>query len=108
MDFVTDEKAIEYLKSFSGKKRADFKDLFPAATSDCIDFLNRTLVFNPKKRITVDDALNHVMFKSIRDKKLEITSDFHISLPFEKEGDLGVPRLRQLFLEEIKLYHPKK
>lgn len=108
MDFVTDEKAIEYLKSFSPKKKVDFKDIFPAATSDCIDFLNRSLVFNPKKRITVEEALNHPMFKSLRDKKLEITADFHINLPFEKEGDLDVPRLRQLFLEEIQLYHPKK
>lgn len=46
-NFVTDEKAIEYLKSFSAKKRVDFKDLFPAATPECIDFLNKTIVFNP-------------------------------------------------------------
>lgn len=108
MDFVTDDKAIEYLKTFSVKKRVDFKDIYPAATSDCIDFLNRTLVLNPKKRITVDEALNHPMFKSIRDKKNEILSDFHVNISFEKEGDIKVPRLRQLFLEEIKLYHPKK
>jgi mitogen-activated protein kinase 1/3 len=30
MDFVTDNKAVEYLKSFPNKKRVDFKDLFPA------------------------------------------------------------------------------
>lgn len=105
MDFVTDDKAIEYLKSFAPKKKVDFKDMFPAATSDCIDFLNRCLVFSPKSRLTVDEALNHPIFKTTRDKKNERTSDTHITLDFEKEKELDVPRLRQLFLEEIKLYH---
>lgn len=39
MTFVTDDKAIEYLKSFSAKKPVDFKELYPSATPECIDFL---------------------------------------------------------------------
>jgi len=37
--FVTDDKAIEYLKSFNKKERTDFKLLYPGATAECIDFL---------------------------------------------------------------------
>lgn len=62
MDFVTDEKAIDYLKSFGKKDRVDFKELYPGATLDCIDFLNRTIVLNPRKRITIDQALEHPLF----------------------------------------------
>ena len=107
MDFVTDVKAIEYLKSFKQKKRVDFKDLFPAATPECIDFLNQTLVFNPRKRITIDAALNHPLFTSVRDLKKESFADGSVVLPFEKEGDMQIPRLRELFVEEIKRYHTK-
>jgi len=107
MDFVTDEKANEYLKSFAYKKKVDFKDIFPAATPDCIDFLEKTIVFNPKKRITVDEALNHPLFSKVRDKKKEYVADVLVDLPFEKEGDMEVPRLRELFVEEIKKYHKK-
>jgi len=107
MDFVTDVKAIEYLKSFKQKKRVDFKDLFPAATPECIDFLNQTLVFNPRKRITIDAALNHPLFTSVRDLKKESFADGPVVLPFEKEGDMQIPRLRELFVEEIKRYHTK-
>ncbi|EAR92424.2 MEK kinase (macronuclear) [Tetrahymena thermophila SB210] len=107
MDFVTDAKAIEYLKSFKQKKRVDFKDLFPAATPECIDFLNKTLVFNPRKRITIDAALNHPLFTPVRDIKKEVFADGSVVLPFEKEGDMAIPRLRELFIEEIKRYHTK-
>lgn len=108
MSFVTDEKAIEYLKSFNFKKRVDFRDLFPAATPECIDFLNKTLVFNPKYRITIDEALSHPLFDKVRDKKKEYTAKEPMVLDFEKEGDMLVPRLRELFVKEIKRYHTKK
>ncbi|EGR30404.1 mitogen-activated protein kinase 2, putative [Ichthyophthirius multifiliis] len=105
IDFVTDQKAVEYIKSFNPKKRVDFKDIFPAATPECIDFLNRTLVFNPRKRITVDESLNHPLFKSVRDPTKEVFANGPVVLPFEKEGDMEVPRLRELFIDEIKHYH---
>jgi mitogen-activated protein kinase 1/3 len=54
MDFVTDKKAIEYLKSFPKKKRVDFQEIFPGATADAVDFLEKSLQFNPRKRITID------------------------------------------------------
>lgn len=59
MDFVTDKKAIEYLKSFPKKKRVDFKEIFPGATDEAVDFLDRTLQFNPRRRITIDESIEH-------------------------------------------------
>jgi len=107
MDFVTDAKAIDYLKSFKQKKRVDFKELFPAATPECVDFLNQTLVFNPRRRITIDAALNHPLFTAVRDVKKEVFAKGSVVLPFEKEGDMEIPRLKELFEEEIRRYHTK-
>lgn len=71
MAFVTDDKAIEYLKSFSPKKSVDFKELYPSATPECIDFLQKTIVFNPNQRVSIDQALNHPLFSKVRDKSRE-------------------------------------
>jgi serine/threonine protein kinase len=30
------------------------------------DFLERALVFDPRKRMTIDDALGHPIFKDVR------------------------------------------
>jgi len=68
--------------------------------------LNKTIVFNPKKRLKVEEALNHPLFSKVRDKKKEVIRDAGpIVLDFEKEGDLDAERLRALFATEIKFYH---
>ena len=102
--FVTDAKALEYLKTFNPKLRVDFTELYPAAGKDAIDLINKMLLFNPYFRIATEEALAHPFFESIRDKVKEITAKETVVLTFEKEGDLEAPRLRELFVEEINYY----
>ena len=106
--FVTDAKAIEYLKTFTTRTRVDFRDLYPAATKDAIDLLNRMLVFNPYFRITVNEAIASPFFESIRDRPKEALTGEPVTLAFEKEGDLEAPRLRELFLEEVAYYKQQR
>jgi len=105
--FVTDGKAIEYLKSFPIKKRADFNELYPAATAEGLDLIKCCLQFNPKKRVSIDEAINHPFLIKVRDKSREQVAPGLITLDFEKEGDMPVERLRELFIEEIKSYRKK-
>lgn len=72
--------------------------MYPAATPDCIDFLNNTIAFNPNKRIKITDCLEHSIFKNIRNKNLEKVSDVPIVLDFENEEELTIERLRELFI----------
>ena len=51
--------------------RADFYDIFPGCNSDAIDFLLKTLKFNPRHRITVDSAIEHLFLTKVRDKSKE-------------------------------------
>jgi mitogen-activated protein kinase 1/3 len=39
--------------------RADFSEIFPGAPPEAIDFLEKSLQFNPKRRIHIDEAINH-------------------------------------------------
>lgn len=64
--FVTDQKAIEYLDSFPWNEKADLKLKYPGAPSEAIDFLDKILVFNPYFRMSLDDALAHPLFDSVR------------------------------------------
>jgi mitogen-activated protein kinase 1/3 len=59
ISFVTDQKAIEYLKSFSYVGRMNLQSKYPAATKEDIDFLNESLVLNPFVRISLyEDVIN--------------------------------------------------
>jgi mitogen-activated protein kinase 1/3 len=106
-EFVTDAKAIDYLRSFPFKKPVDLQELYPAATPEALDLLRKMLQFNPKKRINIEDSINHPFLSKIRDKSREIASNGPIILEFEKEGELTAERLRELFIEEIKQYKKK-
>lgn len=48
--------------------------------------------------MSIDEALNHPLFNKVRNKKKETMVEEPIVLDFEKEGDMEVPRLRELFL----------
>jgi len=69
--------------------------------------LRKCLQFNPRKRITIDEAITHPYLSKVRDKTKETVSGGPIILDFEKEGDMTVERLRELFIEEIKNYRKK-
>lgn len=67
LSFITDPKAKAYLKSFAPQNKANLAAKFPNIPKEAIDFLERTIVFDPRKRITVSQALQHPFFESIRD-----------------------------------------
>lgn len=66
MSFVTDQKAIEYLKSYQYVGRCDLTSKYPAATPEAIDFLNKILVFNPFFRLSLEEAIQHPLFDKVR------------------------------------------
>lgn len=55
--FITDDKALEYLRSFPKTEKNDLFELFPAVDKEVIDFLEKTLTFNPFKRYSIDECL---------------------------------------------------
>ena len=85
----------------------NFKEIYPASTIESLDFLNKTVCFNPTHRISINEALEHPLFKKVRNRKFEIECQEPIILDFEEslDNELTERKLRNLFLEEIKKYH---
>lgn len=71
LSFITDQKALEYVLGFPERPRIPFQQLYPASSPQAIDFLNRCIVFNPKDRISLDEALEHPYFSKVRNKAKE-------------------------------------
>lgn len=67
MSFVSDDKAKDYLKSFPPQQKADLTAKYPKIPKEAVDLLQRTIVFDPRKRLTVQQALDHPFFESIKD-----------------------------------------
>jgi mitogen-activated protein kinase 1/3 len=50
------------------------ESLFPAADPAAINLLKSMLMFNPAKRCTAEEALDHEFLNPVRKKELEVSS----------------------------------
>ena len=55
--------------------------MFPAADPAAIDLLKQMLQFNPSKRCTAEEALEHDFLKSVRKKEIEVRLSLFNSIP---------------------------
>ena len=65
-------KARDYIRSLPFKRRASFRELYPEANSVGLDLLERMLTFDPSKRITVEQALEHSYLAPYHDPDDEV------------------------------------
>lgn len=64
---ITSRRSRDYLRQMSLRKRKDFNKLFAGASPEAIDFLQKTLAFNPRKRPTVEECLAHPYLAAYHD-----------------------------------------
>jgi len=107
---LENDDARQYVRSFPTTRGDGVKARFPSVGSEAHDMLDKMLRFLPHKRLTVQQALEHPLLESIRDKSMETTAAGPVVLNFEKEGrgpnnDLSEGQLRKLFAEEMQKFH---
>jgi len=73
--------------------------LFPLADADAIDLLQKLLDFNPDKRLTAEEALEHPYVAQFHVPEEEITCEKPISIPIDDNKKLTVMDYRD------ELYH---
>ncbi|KAL0062105.1 mitogen activated protein kinase [Marasmius tenuissimus] len=64
---ITTRRSRDYIRALPFRKKRPFSQIFPNANPLAIDFLTKTLTFDPKKRITVEDALAHPYLEAYHD-----------------------------------------
>ncbi len=105
LDFITNEHAKKFVENFGNKLEEESKlpKMYPNMSADAMDLLQKMLQFNPKKRISVDEALEHPFYKDIRKKKHEITCDKKFDFSFENKLKTEED-LKREFEEEAKYW----
>jgi serine/threonine protein kinase len=85
IDSISNEKWKDWLRKAKKRKPKDFKLFFPHADDQSLDLLKNLLIFNPKNRITVQDALNHPYLEDLHIPDDEPTREPINPLEFEFE-----------------------
>ena len=68
IDFISDERARNYIKSFGKIHKKPFNKIFKIIPADAEDFLEKSLNLNPQKRLTIPEALKHPLFDEVRNE----------------------------------------
>lgn len=102
-------KTTEYIDTLPKLKGTPLETLYPAADPLAIDLLKKMLKFNPRRRVTAEEALEHEFFRGVRRKDLERTADGPLEGPSFLEADkIDLSVLKQRTYEEVMWYRRHK
>ncbi|KAL9710276.1 mitogen activated protein kinase [Leucoagaricus gongylophorus] len=101
---ITTRRSRDYIRALPFRKKRSFAQIFPQANPLAVDFLAKTLTFDPKKRITVEEALAHPYLEAYHDPE-----DEPVAPPLDPEffefdlhkNDISREQLKELLYEEI-------
>merc|ERR1719210_3196916 len=99
--FLQREDAKKYLDCFRPRQGQGLQERFRHAGPDALEVLEDALWFNPERRSSVNELLEHPMFEGVRDPAREVEAPGPICLDFESGPDLDEMRLRGKFLKVI-------
>lgn len=103
LGFISAPKAKSYIKALPLATRPDFRRLFPGASPQAVDLLERMLQFDPRRRITVEQALQHPWLASLHDPAGEPSAPAPFKFDFE-EQQLDEAEVRRRVWEEMLHY----
>jgi serine/threonine protein kinase len=106
MKFITNEKALEYIKSLKKKPKITFDKIYKDANPLALDLLDKMLVFNPHKRISVDEALAHPYLKTLHNVKSETDCKRMFDFEFEK-NEMTKDVIQEFMWQEIQHFRPE-
>ncbi|KAG1865748.1 kinase-like domain-containing protein [Suillus tomentosus] len=106
---ITTRRSRDYIRALPFRKRRPFAQIFPNANPLAVDFLTKTLTFDPKKRITVEEALAHPYLEAYHDP-----DDEPVAPPLDPEffefdlhkDDISREQLKEFLYEEIISFCP--
>ncbi|KAL0369098.1 UNVERIFIED_CONTAM: Mitogen-activated protein kinaseNTF3 [Sesamum calycinum] len=105
LEFIDNPKARKYIKSLPYSLGTPFARLYPHAHPLAIDLLQKMLVFDPSKRISVTEALQHPYMSPLYDPRCDPPAQVPINLDIDE--DLGEEMIREMMWTEILHYHPE-
>eukprot|EP01123_Difflugia_compressa_P015764 TRINITY_DN907_c0_g3_i1.p1 TRINITY_DN907_c0_g3~~TRINITY_DN907_c0_g3_i1.p1 ORF type:complete len:329 (-),score=45.89 TRINITY_DN907_c0_g3_i1:125-1111(-) len=105
VDAIQSEFASQMLDNLPEPAAArGLESLYPNADSDAIDLLQKLLMFNPDKRINIEETLEHPYVAQFHNPEEEIICEKKIHIPIDDNRKLSVSSYRdELYTNVIKV-----
>jgi mitogen-activated protein kinase 7 len=99
---VGSPRAQDYIRSLPIKPRVRFERIYPQATPLALDLLQKLLCFDPAKRISCNEALEHPYLAVWHDPADEPVCEVPFDFSFEQEDSTN--GMRDLIVEEVRSF----
>jgi mitogen-activated protein kinase 1/3 len=106
LELCTNGKARSFMRSLPRIPPRDMATLFPGANPEAIDLIAKLLVWDPRKRISVEEALEHPFVQHLHDPFDEPVGYPIPGFEFERE-DITMEELKWLLWQEVVARHPE-
>jgi len=103
---ITNQQAVQFLRTLPKKPRRPWSEIFPKATPQAIDLLDSMLVFDPSKRCSMEDALFSEYMAPLHQGRALPEAEAKFSFGFEKASTTQA-ELRDLIWREMERFHPE-
>ncbi|KAG3098026.1 hypothetical protein PI124_g2745 [Phytophthora idaei] len=113
MGFVTNMKAKRWMARQQQHEAKSLNTVCPNAPSEALDLMAKLLQFDPRKRISVDEAIAHPFLVPCRADGVDMDSErladsaFDFSFERENKGNLDKNTLRRFIFEDVCHFHPE-
>ncbi|XP_043700745.1 mitogen-activated protein kinase homolog NTF6-like [Telopea speciosissima] len=105
LGFLRSDNARKYVKQLPPVPKQPFSQKFPNVPASAIDLAEKMLVFDPSKRITVDEALNHPYLSSLHEINVEPICSSPFNFDFE-QSSLSEEDIKELIWRESLNFNP--
>ncbi|KAL0390158.1 UNVERIFIED_CONTAM: Mitogen-activated protein kinaseNTF6 [Sesamum calycinum] len=106
LGFLRSENARRYVKQLPHVPKRPLSQKFPDVSPVAIDLAEKMLVFDPAKRITVEEALNHPFLSSLHEINEEPTCPSPFVFDFE-QSSLSEEDIKELIWRESLNFNPE-
>ncbi|KAJ7947748.1 Mitogen-activated protein kinase [Quillaja saponaria] len=107
LGFLRSDNAKKYVKQLPHVQKQPFAHTFPDMSPLAIDLAEKMLVFDPRKRITVEEALNHPYLLSLHEINEEPSCPTPFNFDFE-QTTLDEEDIKELIWRESLIFNPDK
>ena len=105
LNFIQNDHAKSYVKSFKDIPKKNLSEVLKFNDKIGIDLLEKMIVFNPEKRLTIEKCIEHPYIKSIKDEDIyDPIFEGKLNFDFELIENADVEYFISLLANEIKCY----